>query len=61
MSNNLHKKRIDHLLVEKGLAESKNKAQAMVMAHQVYVNEKLIKKSGELCFINSKIIVKNKL
>ena len=42
------KKRIDQLLVEKKLAETRTKAKAMVMAGQITVNQKKVKKSGEL-------------
>jgi 23S rRNA (cytidine1920-2'-O)/16S rRNA (cytidine1409-2'-O)-methyltransferase len=40
------KKRIDQLLVEKGLAETRSKAQAFVMAGLVYVGTKRIDKSS---------------
>tara|TARA_Y100001970_G_scaffold60029_1_gene76493 strand:- start:6295 stop:7044 length:750 start_codon:yes stop_codon:yes gene_type:complete len=43
----LIKKRIDQILVEKKLVENRSKAQAMIMAGQVYINNKLITKSGE--------------
>ena len=42
------KKRIDLLLVEKKLAETRSKAQAMIMAGQVFIENKKIIKSGEL-------------
>ena len=41
------KKRIDQILLEKGIVESRNKAQALIMAGQIYSNNKLVKKSGE--------------
>ena len=53
------KKRIDLLLVEKNLAETRSKAQAIIMAGQVYVDDKLVTKSGQIYSINSTIIVKN--
>ncbi len=40
--------RIDRLLVEQGLAESRQKAQAMVMAGRVLVDEQKVEKSGQL-------------
>ncbi len=40
--------RIDRLLVEQGLAESRQKAQAMVMAGRVLVDEQKIEKAGQL-------------
>ena len=42
------KKRIDNLLVEKGLAESRAKAQAMIMAGDVLADGKIVLKSGTL-------------
>lgn len=41
------KERIDKLLVERGLAESRTKAQALVMAGVVLVNERRVEKSSE--------------
>ena len=43
----MKKQRIDKILVEKGLAESRTKAQALVMAGVVLVNEKRVEKSSE--------------
>lgn len=40
------KKRIDNLLVERGLAESRTKAQAMIMVGDVLVDGKVILKAG---------------
>ena len=40
------KKRLDHLLVEKGLAETRQKAQAMIMAGNVLVNDQPADKPG---------------
>lgn len=41
------KDRIDKLLVERGLADSRTKAQALVMAGVVLVNERRVEKSSE--------------
>ena len=41
-----NKKRLDVLLVERGLAESRQKAQAMIMSGQVYVGEQKVDKAG---------------
>ena len=43
----MKKERIDKILVEKGFAESLAKAQALVMAGVVLVNEKRVEKSSE--------------
>lgn len=40
------KKRVDVLMVEQGLAESRQKAQAIIMAGQVYVGDKRCDKAG---------------
>ena len=42
------KKRIDLILVDQKIAESRNKAQAMIMAGQISVDGKKILKSGEI-------------
>jgi 23S rRNA (cytidine1920-2'-O)/16S rRNA (cytidine1409-2'-O)-methyltransferase len=40
------KKRLDVVITEQGLAESRQKAQAVIMAGQVYVNDKKTDKAG---------------
>src|SRR5438093_13275065 len=40
------KKRIDRLLVERGLADSREKAQALIMAGNVLVDDQPAKKAG---------------
>ncbi len=42
------RRRIDQLLVDRGLAESRHKAQALLLAGQVLVNEQKIEKPGRL-------------
>lgn len=54
------KKRIDQLLVEKGLAETRSKAQAFVMAGLVYVGTKRIDKSSATFDDDAVIEVKGK-
>ena len=49
------KKSADLLLVEQNLAESRSKAQAMIMAGQVSIEGKIIKKSGEIYSSDSNI------
>ena len=53
------KKRIDQLLVEKQLVDTRTKAKAMIMAGQIFVDEKQINKSGALFKDNVKIKIKN--
>ena len=42
------KLRVDHLLVERGLADSREKAQAMILAGQVLAGEQKVEKCGAL-------------
>ena len=44
----MQRERIDKLLVDRGLADSRTKAQALVMAGAVLVDEQLVKKSSEV-------------
>jgi 23S rRNA (cytidine1920-2'-O)/16S rRNA (cytidine1409-2'-O)-methyltransferase len=41
------KRRIDQLLVERGFAESRHKAQALLMAGQILVDEQKVEKAGQ--------------
>ncbi|MGN6271256.1 MAG: TlyA family RNA methyltransferase [Sphingomonas sp.] len=41
------RQRIDQLLVDRGLAESRTRAQALVMAGLVFVNERKVEKAGQ--------------
>jgi 23S rRNA (cytidine1920-2'-O)/16S rRNA (cytidine1409-2'-O)-methyltransferase len=58
VSFTVKRERIDKLLVEKGLAESRTKAQAMVMAGVVLVNEQRVEKASDLFAAESVIRVK---
>lgn len=51
------KVRLDLLLVERGLAESRAKAQALVMAGQVRVNDQVVDKPATLILIGSSVTV----
>ncbi len=42
------KQRADQLLVERGLAESRTRAQALIMAGLVFVGERKLAKAGEM-------------
>ena len=54
---NTEKRRIDVLLVERGLADSRHRAQALVMAGQVTVNGRTINKAGSLVSFESSITI----
>jgi 23S rRNA (cytidine1920-2'-O)/16S rRNA (cytidine1409-2'-O)-methyltransferase len=55
----LKRERIDKLLVEQGLAESRTKAQAMIMAGVVLVNEQRVEKPSEQFASDSQIRIKH--
>ncbi|MGH9881805.1 MAG: TlyA family RNA methyltransferase [Pyrinomonadaceae bacterium] len=54
----MRRERIDKLLVERGLAESRTKAQALVMAGVVLVDEQRIDKSSDVFPSDAKIRIK---
>lgn len=54
------KKRLDLLLTDLGLAESRSKAQAFIIAGDVFVNREKVEKSGTLIDEHSDITVKEK-
>jgi 23S rRNA (cytidine1920-2'-O)/16S rRNA (cytidine1409-2'-O)-methyltransferase len=56
----MKKKRIDILMVEKGLAESRNRAQRLVMAGEVRVDGEMIHKSSAQVLENAKITIKQR-
>jgi len=54
----VNRERIDKLLVERGLAESRTKAQALVMAGAVLVDEQRAEKPSDLVATGSRIRIK---
>src|SRR6266404_5917348 len=54
----LTRKRIDKVLVERGLAESRTRAQALILAGQVLVREQRIDKPGQLIDPGDEIRIK---
>ncbi len=55
------KRRIDQLLVERGFSESRQKAQALLMAGQVLVDEQKVEKAGKLVDLDAQIRVLRQL
>lgn len=55
------KVRLDQLLVIKSIAESREKAKALIMSGNIIVDGKVADKPGKLVSINSNIVVKEKL
>jgi 23S rRNA (cytidine1920-2'-O)/16S rRNA (cytidine1409-2'-O)-methyltransferase len=55
------KRRIDLVLVERGLAESRHKAQALLLAGQILVEEQKVEKPGQLVHPDSRIRVLRQL
>lgn len=54
----MSKKRLDVLLFERGLAESRQRAQAIIMSGQVYVEDRKVDKAGTAVEENARIEVR---
>ncbi len=54
----LKKIRLDRIIVKKGLAPSRQRAQALIMAGKVFVNNKLVDKAGTLFSMDDEITLK---
>ncbi len=61
MSMKIKKERIDVLLVEQGLAETREKAKRAIMAGLVYANEERLDKPGEKIPSDTELTVKGKV
>ena len=57
----MQKERVDVLLVERGLIETREKAKRAIMAGLVYANEMRLDKPGEKIPQDTEITVKGKL
>src|SRR6516165_3560353 len=55
------KERVDRLLVEQGLAPSRERARALIMAGQVVVNDHAAAKAGEMVPVDAVIRLKGEL
>jgi 23S rRNA (cytidine1920-2'-O)/16S rRNA (cytidine1409-2'-O)-methyltransferase len=53
------KKRLDLLLVEKGLAETRQRARSLIMAGKVLVDTQLVDKPGVAASVNAQIVVRD--
>jgi 23S rRNA (cytidine1920-2'-O)/16S rRNA (cytidine1409-2'-O)-methyltransferase len=56
----LAKRRVDQLLVERGLAESRTRAQALILAGLVYARDRRIDKSGDQIDVDTALAVKGR-
>jgi 23S rRNA (cytidine1920-2'-O)/16S rRNA (cytidine1409-2'-O)-methyltransferase len=56
----LTKQRVDQLLVERGLAESRTKAQALILAGLVYAGDRRIDKAGDRLAAEAALAVKGR-
>ncbi len=54
------KSRADQLLVERGLAESRNRAQALIMAGLVFAGDRKVEKAGQLLAADAELILKGR-
>ncbi|HEU0142824.1 MAG TPA: TlyA family RNA methyltransferase [Bryobacteraceae bacterium] len=61
MSAPVPKQRIDQLLVERGFAESREKAKALVLAGQVFVGGARVDKAGQSVPLDSEILIPARL
>ena len=61
MKDKVERKRLDLLLVERGLAESRHKAQAMILAGEVEVERQRAEKAGALLAATAHIEVHSRL
>lgn len=61
MSLKPRKERLDVLLVERGLAESRTKAQALILAGQVIVGEQRVDKPGSLVPLEAELRLKGEV
>ena len=56
----MSKTRADQLLVDRGLAESRSRAQALILAGLVYAGERKVAKAGELLAEDTALAVRGR-
>jgi len=59
--DNMRKERADKIIVNRGLAESRHKAQALIMAGLVFSEGRRIEKPGQRIGVDEKISIKKKM
>jgi len=60
-ANRTRKERADKLLFNRGLAESRQKAQALILAGNVFFRDKRIEKAGQMIDVDQEIFLKSNL
>src|SRR3546814_1028615 len=60
LTSSMPKTRIDQMLVDRGLAESRTRAQALVMAGLVFVGQRKIEKAGQQVAADAAIEVRGR-
>lgn len=61
MKQKVQKERLDRLLVTRGLAETRAKAQALILAGQVFAGEQRLDKAGQLVLSDAALTLKETL
>lgn len=61
MKEKVQKERLDRLLVTRGLAETRAKAQALILAGQVFAAEQRLDKAGQLVAVDAALTIKESL
>ncbi|MEC9183714.1 MAG: S4 domain-containing protein, partial [Pseudomonadota bacterium] len=58
MNKPVKRERADKILVERGLAESRTRAQAMIMAGSVFIGEQRVDKPGDIIPIDADVVAR---
>ena len=57
----MKKDRADKVVVDQGLAQSRHKAQALILAGLVYSEQGRVEKSGQMIPVGAKIVLKERM